>query len=88
MYGTPSLHGIKYVTEIEHFVCHRASMCVVGVVLHVRTCIACTRVQTMQICPNLYNTTLEALGTQLPAMLLCVSFWLGRGSRIEESTTH
>ena len=37
--------------------------------------ITCTRVQTMSICPNLYNITLEAPGTQLPAMLLCGFFW-------------
>ena len=29
----------------------------------------------MSICPNLYNTTLEAPGTQPLAMLLCVFFW-------------
>ena len=29
----------------------------------------------MSICPNLYNTTLEAPGTQLLAMLLCDFFW-------------
>ena len=29
----------------------------------------------MSICPNLYNTTLEAPGTQLIAMLLCGYFW-------------
>ena len=75
MYGTPSLHAINYVTEKKHIVCNRASLCVVGVVLLVRTCIACTRVQTMPICPNLYNTTLEAPGTQLLAMLLCGFFW-------------
>ena len=46
-----------------------------GVVLLVRTCIAFTRVQTMSICPNLYNTTLEAPGMQLLAMLLCGFFW-------------
>ena len=37
--------------------------------------IACTRVQTMSICPNLYNTTLGAPGTQPLAMLLCGFFW-------------
>ena len=46
-----------------------------GVVLLVRTCIACTRVQTMSICLNLHNTTLEASGMQLLAMLLCGFFW-------------
>ena len=46
-----------------------------GVVLLVRTCIACTRVQTMSICPNLYNTTLEAPGTPLLAILLFGFFW-------------
>ena len=29
----------------------------------------------MSICPNLYNTTLEAPGTQPLAMLLCGFFW-------------
>ena len=75
MYATPSLHAIKIVTDKKHIACIRASLCVVGVVLLVRTCIACTRVQTMSICPNLYNTTLEAPGTQLLAMLLCGFFW-------------
>ena len=37
--------------------------------------IACTRVQTMSICPNLYNTTLGAPGTQPLAMLLSGFFW-------------
>ena len=37
--------------------------------------IACTRVQTMSICPNFYNTTLEAPGAQPLAMLLCGFFW-------------
>ena len=75
MCGTPSLHDIKYVTDKKHIVCNRASLCVLGVVLLVRTCIASTRVQTMSICPNLYNATLEASGTQLLAMLLCGFFW-------------
>ena len=70
------LHAIKYVTDKMHFLCNRASsLCVVGVVLLGRTCIACTRVQTMSICPNLHHTTLEAPGTQLLAMLLCGFFW-------------
>ncbi len=75
MYGTPSLHAIKYVTDKKHIVCNRAWLCVVGVVLLGRTCIACTRVQTMSICPNLFNTTLEAPRTQLLAMLLRGFFW-------------
>ena len=75
VYGTPSLHAIKYVTDKEHIMCNRASLCMVGVILLVRTCIACTRVQTMSICQNLYNTTLEAPGTQLLGMLLCGFFW-------------
>ena len=54
---------------------NRASLCVVDVVLLVRTCIACTRVQTLSTSPNLYNTTLEAPGTQLLAMLLCGFYW-------------
>ena len=29
----------------------------------------------MPICPNLYNTTLQAAGTQLLAMLPCGFFW-------------
>ena len=29
----------------------------------------------MSICPNLYNTTLEAPGTQSLAMVLCGFFW-------------
>ena len=37
--------------------------------------IACTRVQTMSIYPNSYNTTLEAPGTPPLAMLLCGFFW-------------
>ena len=45
------------------------------VVLLVRTYTTSTRVQTMSICPNLYNTTLEAPGTQPLAMLLCGFFW-------------
>ena len=65
----PSPHAIKYVIDKKHFVCNRASLCVV---LLVRTYIACTRVQTMS---NLYNTTLEAPGTQPLAMLLCGFFW-------------
>ena len=75
MFGTPTLHAIKYVTDQKHTVCNRASLRVVGVALLVRTCIACTRVQTLSICPNVYNTTLEAPGTQLLAMLLCGFFW-------------
>ena len=75
MYGTPLLRAIKYVTDKKHIVCNRTSLCVVGVVLLVRTCIACTRLQTMSICPNLYNATLEASGTQLLAMLLCGFVW-------------
>ena len=74
-YGTTLLHAIKYVTDQKHIVCNRASLCVVGVVLIVRTCIACTSVQTISTCPNLYNTTLEAPGTQLLATLLCGFFW-------------
>ena len=71
-FGTPSPHAIKYVTDKKHVMCNRASLCEV---LLVRTCITCTRVQTMSICPKLYNTTLEAPGTQPLAMLLCGSFW-------------
>ena len=73
-YGTPLLHAIKYVTDQKHIVCNRASLCAVGVVLIVRTCIACMSVQTISTCPNLYNTTLEAPGTQLLATLLCGFF--------------
>ena len=40
--------------------------------------IACTRVQTMSICPNLDNTTLGAPGTQPLAMLLCLWIFLGQ----------
>ena len=68
--STPGVMG--YVTGKKHVVCNRSSLCVV---LLVRTYIACTRVQTMSICPNLYNTTLEAPGTQLLAMLLFDFFW-------------
>ena len=71
-FGTPSPHAIKYVTDKKHVVCNRASL---RVVLLVRTYITCTRVQTMSICPNLYNTTLEAQGTRPLAMLLCGFFW-------------
>ena len=71
-FGTPSPYTIKYVTRKRHVVCNRASLCVV---LLVRTYITCTRVQTMSICSNLYNTTLEAPGTQPLAMLLCGFFW-------------
>ena len=72
MYGTPSFHAIKYVSDKKRTVCNRASLCAV---LLVRTYIACKRVQTVSICPNLYNTTLEALGTQPFTMLLCGFFW-------------
>ena len=75
-FGTPSPNAITYVTDKKHAVgCNRASLCVV---LVIRTYITCARVQTMSICPNLYNTTLEAAGTQLLAifsMLLCGVFW-------------
>ena len=37
MYCTPSLHAIKYVTDKKHIVCNRASLCVIGVVLLVRS---------------------------------------------------
>ena len=70
-FGTPSPHAIKYVTD-RNVVCNRASLCVV---LLVRTYIICTRVQTMSICPNWYNTTLEAPGARPLAMLLCGIFW-------------
>ena len=66
------MYAIKHVTDKKHVVCNRASLCVV---LLVRTYITCARVQNMSICPNLYNTTLEAPGTQLLAMLLCSFFW-------------
>ena len=72
LFGTPSPHALKYVTDKKYVVCNRASLCVV---LLVRTYITCTRVQTMSICPTLYNTTREALGTQPLAMLLCGFFW-------------
>ena len=72
VFGTPSPHAIKYVTDKKHVACNRASLCVV---LLVRTYITCTRVQTMSICPNLYNTTLGAPRTQPLAMLLCGFFW-------------
>ena len=75
MYGTPSLHAIKYVTDKKHIVCNRASLCAIGVILLVRTCIACTIIQTMSIYLDLHNTTLEVPGTQLLAMLLCGFFW-------------
>ena len=71
VFGKPSPHAIKYVTDNKH-VFNRASLCVV---LLVRTYIICTRVQPMLICPNLHNTTLEAQGTQPLAMLLCGFFW-------------
>ena len=72
-FGTPSPHAIKYVTDKKHVVCNRASLCVI---LLVRTYITCMRVQTASICPNLYNTTLEAPGTQPLAKLLCGFFWV------------
>ena len=71
-FGIPSPHAIEYVTDKKHIVCDRASLCVV---LLVRTYITCTRVPAMSICPNLYNTTLEAPGKQPLAMLLCGIFW-------------
>ena len=73
-FGTPFPHAIKYVTDKKHGVCNRALL---RVVLLVCTYITCTRVQTMSICPSLYNTTLGAPGTQLLAMLLC-GFFLGQ----------
>ena len=73
-----------YTLPTCHKICHRHQTCVcrasLCVVLLVRTCITCTRVQTMSICPNLYNTTLEAPGTQPFAMLLC-GFLGGSSSR-------
>ena len=70
---TPSPHAIKCVTEKTHVGFNRASLCVV---LLVRTYIIIrTRVQAMSICPNLYNTTLEASGRQPLAMPLCSFFW-------------
>ena len=68
MYGTPSLHAIKYVVG-------KSILC--GSYSYVRTLkyIACTRVQTMSICPSLYNTTLGPPGTQRLAMLLFEFFW-------------
>ena len=66
------VHPIKYVTDKTHVVCCRPSLCVV---LLIRTYITCTRVQTMSICPNFTNSTLEAPGTQPLAMLLCDIFW-------------
>ena len=62
-YTLAPCHKICHRQKAYSIVCNRASLCVFGVVLLVRTCIACTRAQTMSICPNLYNTTLEALGT-------------------------
>ena len=73
-FGTPSPHAIKYVTDKKHVVCNRALLCVV---LLVRSHITCTRVQTMSICPNLYNTTLEAPGTQ-PLANAAVWLFLGQ----------
>ena len=71
-FGTPSPHAIKYITDKKHVVCNRASLCVV---LLIRTYITRTRVQTMSICPNLYNTNLEAPGTQpLANKCCCVAF--------------
>ena len=67
---TLSPHAIKCVTDKKHVVCNRASL---GVILLVRTYITCTRVQTMSICPNLYNTTREA--PRGDAALLCGFFW-------------
>ena len=32
MYGTPSLHAIKYAIDKTHIVCNRASLCVVVLV--------------------------------------------------------
>ena len=39
------------------------------------------RVQTMSICPNLYNTIFEAPGTQPLAILLCGLLWGGSRNR-------
>ena len=72
-FGTPSPHAIKYVTDKKHVVCNRAFLCVV--LLARAYYITCTKVQTMPVCPNSYNTTLEAPGTQPLAMLLCGFFW-------------
>ena len=48
-------------------VCNRASLC--------RTYITCARVQTMLICRNFYNTTLEAPGRTQPLTLLVCDFF-------------
>ena len=73
----PLPYAIKYVTDKEHVVCNGASL---RVVLRVRIYTTCTRVQTMSICQNLYNTTLESPGTQPLAMLLCGVFWDSNGN--------
>ena len=56
------------------------AVCVVGMVLLIRTCIACMRVQTYKPCrfvrSCIINTTVEAPRTQLLAMRLCGFFWV------------
>ena len=69
MYGTPPLHAIKYVVDKKAYCVWSYSY------VPTSKYIACTRVQTMSICSNLYNTTLGAPGTQPLAMLLCGFFW-------------
>ena len=69
-YTLPPCHNMSQTKSMLCVI--RTSLCVV---LLVRTYIICTRVQTMSVCPNVYNTTLEAPRTQLLAMLLCGFFW-------------
>ena len=70
LYTLPPCHIISQTRSMLCVTCNRASLCALT-----RTYITCTRVRAMSICPNLYNTTLEAPGTQPLTMLLCGFFW-------------
>ena len=71
------VENVSYTLASCYKICRRQKAYCVWSYSYVPTpkCIACTREQTMSICPNLYNTTLEAPGTQPLAMLLCGFFW-------------